>query len=349
MDRLLVRTKTTGQVSLVYPRLLFEHVAALGENPERFLGESWPDMNPNQLGRYSLERLCELLLKASRRLEDPLLGLHVGQRIRLAHMGVLGYVLLNCETLGAAIERMLRYHRLVNDHTQMKQSSVGHAAVLSWDGVDGRPGALFDEMGITALVHFARDISSKPLTFIEVCFINPPPTDKRPYERFFGCPVRFSERTTRVVFAPSVLELPLRQPDPLLRQVLEEQVERLLEGLPRRASLEEAVRRVVMRLALDGEPSLQHVADELQLSTRVLYRRLASEHLNFRKLRDQALQSLAEQHLADARLSLSEVALLLGYSEQSAFTRAFKRWTGNAPSVARSLFAGTLSAPGAVH
>jgi len=70
----------------------------------------------------------------------------------------------------------------------------------------------------------------------------------------------------------------------------------------------------------------------MRMTPRVLYRRLAAQGLNFRELRESALQQLAEQHLRDGRLSLADVALLLGYSEQSAFTRAFKRWTGHTPT-----------------
>ena len=336
MDRLLVRSRTTGVVSLVYLRLLFEHLSAVGEDPERILGEPWPDMDPNQMGRYPLERFCDLLLKAARHLDDPLLGLHVGQRVRLAHLGVLGYVLLNCETIGAAMERMLRYQRLVNDHTHVHQKIDPRKVELRWGGIDGRPGALFDELGITALTQFARDISGKHLRIGLIDFINPPPENKQEFLDFFGGEVRFSQLKTRVQISTDDMMLPLRQPDPLLRRVLEEQVDRLMAGLPSTGSLDEAVRRAVMRAAPDGEPSLERVAAELSLSPRVLYRRLASENLSFRTLRDAALRVLAEKYLADQRLSLPEVALLIGYSEQSAFTRAFKRWTGRAPSHARS-------------
>ena len=87
----------------------------------------------------------------------------------------------------------------------------------------------------------------------------------------------------------------------------------------------------VANLARHGMPELEQVAAELRLSPRVFYRRLADQGMNFRQLRDSSLQQMAESYLLDGRLSLADVSLLLGYTEQSAFARAFKRWTGTSP------------------
>jgi AraC-like DNA-binding protein len=95
------------------------------------------------------------------------------------------------------------------------------------------------------------------------------------------------------------------------------------------------VRRQIVRLARDGEPSLEKVAEALHVSPRTLRRRLQERDRQFRTLRDDTLRRLAEDHLRDPRLQLAEVALLLGYSEQSAFTRAFRRWTGETPAAFR--------------
>lgn len=112
---------------------------------------------------------------------------------------------------------------------------------------------------------------------------------------------------------------------------MDEQVQASLAALPSSGDLVEQTRRVLSYLAPQGVPELERVASELRLSPRVLYRRLAAQGHQFRDLREQTLQHTAKSHLQEGRLPMSDIALLLGYSEQSAFTRAFKRWTGQSP------------------
>src|SRR5262249_44944334 len=123
--------------------------------------------------------------------------------------------------------------------------------------------------------------------------------------------------------------------DAALVQVLEAQAESLLAELPDSDDFEQAIRRSVTRLAREGEPSLERVADELHLAPRTLRRRLEARDQAFRELRDDTLRRLAESYLADPRLTLAEIAQLLGYSEQSAFSRSFSRWTGCSPGAFR--------------
>jgi AraC-like DNA-binding protein len=96
------------------------------------------------------------------------------------------------------------------------------------------------------------------------------------------------------------------------------------------------VREAVARLLTQGEVSIEQIASDLHVSSRTLHRRLAGLGLNFRRLREDTRRRLAIDHLNDPRLTLAEVAWLLGYSEHSAFTRAFRRWTGESPQQWRS-------------
>ncbi len=327
--RLYERHAVRGMVPLMLVRLLALHVQ------ERHVSvKGMPDlasMGANPLGRFSAESYCQLLIDAAERLQDPLLGLHLGQTLRPNHLGALGYVLLACENLGAALARIERYHRLVHDINPLQHVIEGDHLVLQWDIAQGKPGALFDEVGVSAIVQFARDVCGQNLPLQQIDFVNPPPADTRPYTAFFGCPVRFGQPLTRLVIPLRSLLMPLRQPDATLRQLMEAQVDAALAQLPDTGDLSEATRRVVAHLAPSGLPTLEQVASELRLSNRIFYRRLAEQGMNFRELRETTLRQVAELHLRDPRLTLAEVGALLGYSEQSAFTRAFKRWTGCSP------------------
>lgn len=329
--RLYERDPVQGMVPLTLVRVLRQYLRSQGVAPHEVLPPGLNLDSADQLARLPAEAYCQWLIKAAERLRDPLLGLHLGQTIQPAHLGALGYVLLACENLGATLLRIQRYHRLVHDINPVQHRVVEGNLELQWGIAHGRPGALFDENGITSIVQFGRDVCGQRLALAQVDFVNPPPDDIRPYEAYFGCPVRFGQPITRLAIPVDCLAAPLRQPDPTLLRLMEEQVDAAMAQLPQAGDLAEMTRRVVAHLAPRGTPELEQVAHELRLSPRVFYRRLAEQGLNFRALREAALRQLAELHLRDPRLTLAEVGALVGYSEQSAFSRAFKRWSGMPP------------------
>lgn len=320
-----------GVVPGSYVRLLYEYLDALGVDAARLLGEPAPQPDRPTPGRYPVERWCRHLATAAGHLRDPDLGLHLGQTVTPRHFGVIGYVLLACGTLGAALTRLHHYQRLVYDVSPMRFTAQGAHVTLEWGTENGRPGRLADETAITALVQFARDVTGTTTTMDAVHFVNAPPASLEPYRRYFGGEVLFEQDATRVRLPLSLLAKPLRQPDAALLTLLEQQAQSLLADLPEAGDLEQAVRRAVASLAREGEISLERVAASLHTSPRTLHRRLEALSLGFRALRDDTRRRLAEQHLADRGIGIAEVALLLGYSEQSAFTRAFGRWTGQTP------------------
>lgn len=329
--RLHERDVVPGMVPQTFLRLLAEHLARHGVEPASLMPPEALRAGQPHLGRYPAESYCQLLLRAAERLDDPLLGLHLGQSLQPAHLGALGYVLLACENLGAALLRIQRYHRLLHDINPIQRHLDGDSMVLQWGVARGRPGALFDETGITALVQFARGLCGPTLPVRAVDFVNPAPSQTQPFIAHFGCPVRWDQPVTRLVISLDSLHTPLRQPDPVLLALMEAQVDAALAHLPEGDDLPDLTRRVVQQLARQGVPELEQVAAELQLSPRVFYRRLAERGQQFRQLRDEALKELALVHLADRRLTLGDVGALLGYTEQSAFSRAFKRWSGVSP------------------
>jgi len=333
--RLYARDTIQGLVPQSFVAVLADHLRAQGVAPSDVIPARWLQPGAQQasqpFGRIPAEAYCQLLIAAAERLQDPLLGLHLGQSMQASQLGALGYVLLACDNLGAALMRIQRYHRLVHDINPIAHTVDGDQLTLRWGVAHGKPGALFDEAGIASIVQFGRTLCGQDLPLTQVDFVNPAPPSLRPYTRHFGCPVRFDQPETRLVIPLSALAAPLRQPDPTLLRLMEAQVDAAMAQLPQDGDLADATRRLVAHLAPQGMPELEQVAQALRLSPRVLYRRLAEQGLNFRALREATLQQLAELHLRDERLTLAEVGALLGYAEQSAFTRAFKRWTGLAP------------------
>ena len=319
----------SGTVPASYAGLLFGYLAARRQDAARLLGEAAPGP---AAASYPVAHWRRLLETAAAALQEPALGLAVGAAITPAHLGPLGYVLSSSSSVAEAIARYIRCQRLVHDVSPVRHALQEGRVVLEWSVESRAVGLLVNQCGMAALARFAADVTDGAARPCAVHFVEPQPDDIAPYASLFGCPVLFGQESTRMDFPLAVLALPLRRADPALVSMLEQQVQSLLAALPARSSaLEQAIRQSLPRLMLNGEPELGAVARELGLSARTLRRRLHEQGLNFRALLDDTRRRLAQDYLAGGQLALAEVALLLGYSEQSAFNRATLRWTGMTP------------------
>lgn len=334
-----------GHISIAYLRVLQDFLAARGcalaDLPG---GRELQALDADTLVMPVLAWRA-LLQEAAARLALPTLGLALGASMQISQLGLLGYALQSCATLGDALTHLQHYERLVNDinrlHWENTPAEDGEQVVLAWGTERGRPGALVDECAVATLCAATRQISGQPdLNPLGVDFINPVPADLAPYEAFFGCPVRFAQAVTRVRFPGNWLTLPLQRPDPVLADLLAAQVDSLLDRLPAEADIVQQTRRALARRLRQQSASLEGVAADLCLSPRTLHRRLEAAGVNFRELWEDTRRHLAEEYLRDQRLSLSDVATLLGFSEQSAFTRAFRRWHAQGPKAWRARQAG---------
>lgn len=330
-----------GHISLAYLRVLQDWLDAQG-CPLTSLpgGPALLALDPEALV-MPVTAWRALLQEAAARLDLPTLGLRLGASMQISQLGLLGYALQSCATLGDALAHLQQYERLVNDinrlHWENETGVAGDQVVLAWGTERGRPGPLVDECAVATLCAASRQISGQPdLNPTAVDFINPLPGDIQPYLDFFGCPVRFGQSRTRVCFPAGWLDVPLLKPDPVLADLLATQVDNLLDRLPAEADIVQQTRRALARRLRQQSASLEGVAADLCLSPRTLHRRLEVAGMNFRTLWEDTRRHLAEEYLRDPRLSLSDVATLLGFSEQSAFTRAFRRWHGTGPKAWRA-------------
>ena len=324
-------------VAATYVQLMFEYLKQRQIAPAAVLGRE--DLALLEIaqkggseGRIPRVTFSAMLIRLQQQLGDPIMALRMGQMITPAHLGVLGYLILACANLGEALIRMDRYGRLVHDAHEMQIRQVDDQIELSWDipsvGLDE---ALFVELGSTGVVQFARNITGLNSPMTGVGFRHRAPTGLAAYVQFFGCPVQFEQKVTFLRFPLSYLSLPLRQPDAVLLDILEAQATQALNMLPKTDVFLQDVRRAVMRLCRQGVPTLEQVAEQFHMTPRTMQRRLADHGTRFQPLVDEVRLQLADQYLQDDRLPLTDIAELLGYSDQSAFTRAYRRWTGVTP------------------
>ncbi len=324
---MILPTMDETRVAASYVQLLFEHMTALGR--AEALGEP-----PAASEDFVALRRWQALLEQARAL-DPgaksTFPLRLARGIAPRHFGVVGFAALACGTLGDALARLERYHRSVYDVNLATVRPSAQGLCIEWGVERGRPGALVDETALAALVQLTRELTGRHLRALSVDFVNRRPADVTPYEDFFGGPVRFDQPSTRLVLSAADLALPLRGADAALLALLDAQAERLLQQVAAVSGPVGVWRQALVGLIRSGRTALPDLAHSLQMSPRSLQRRLAEHGMSFQALLGQTRQQLAEAYLRDASVELAEVALLLGYSEQSAFTRAFRQWTGMAP------------------
>ena len=261
------------------------------------------------------------------------IGLELGQLMEPEFVGVLGYLLLACDTLAEALQGFQRYQRLLHDGDRASAHAEDGLLCLSWSTDYGPSSRLSDEVLVVGMLSFIRRMTGQgELSPQRVHFtFDEPAAGSAEHEQACGCGVRFGQRTTAIYFRPQDLALPVNQHDAGLRQLLEQQAQALLAVLPQREDFIQRLREALLVALQTGQPNSVFVAKRLHLSERTLFRRLAAQGLTFRDVLMQVRMQLAQQYLLEGRLTHSEIALLLGYSEQSAFSRAFHAACGESP------------------
>ncbi len=282
--------------------------------------------------RMTFQDWWDLLEAIQQRLPGHPVGLELGMSIRPSHLGILGYLTLSCDTVAEALQRFERYQRLLHDGDRAHPIAQGDQVCMRWSSDFGPSTRLSDEVLVVGMLRFVRMMTGvEDLAPSRVRFNFPPPPDFSPYEQLFHCPVEFECPFTELHFPLTYFALPVTNSDPGLKNLLDRQAEALLAVLPDSEDFQQSLQQAIIKAIQNGEPTLEQVARTLALSPRTLHRRLAEKKLVFKELLQQMRLQLARQYLEEQRLTLSEIALLLGYSEQSAFTRAFRQWTGKTP------------------
>lgn len=262
---------------------------------------------------------------------DADLPLRVGASVQPSDYSMLGFAAMSCTTLGQAIEVMLRYERLLQDVNATALLLDGDRAELQWLPYRGPISPIFMQLALASWAAVGRQLTGMQLLFEAHFTFAAPPRDEA-YLAAFGCPTKFSQPMSKLVFERALLDQPLVFGDAQTNQILLQKAEEQLL----QAEESEIVCRVRQRIAA-GRTSVEAIADDLRISPRTLQQQLTREGSSFRKLLHEAQFQRAKAYLSDPAVSVSEVASLLGYSEQSPFQHAFKNWAGMTPGAYRKL------------
>lgn len=275
---------------------------------------------------------------AAEALQDPYLGFHLARDFDLRGIGLLYYVLSSSDTLGDAIRRAARYGAIVNEGIAVRCVDFGKMKIVfEHTGVPRYDDRHQIEFWTTAFCRVGRELTAQPLKLARVQFIHPRDERGSPIGSFLGCPVEFGAEADLVEFADASGDMRLVNADPYLNKLLSRYCDEALAArkVPQ-GSLRLSVENAIVPLLPHGKPRAGEIARKLSISQRTLTRHLASDGLTFAQVLDELRCDLAKRYLGEAHISISRIAWLLGFQEISAFTHAFKRWSGKTPRHARA-------------
>jgi AraC-like DNA-binding protein len=287
--------------------------------------------------RLPLPALHEFGRRCAEAVSDPNFGVATAAWAPRGSFGLVEYVCRSAATLGNALEQLARYHTLFGDPARVRFDSGPGYRCLSYELV-GEPlcwGRHLNECCFALLCRIAREVSGGICIPKRVWFAHSEPQDTRPVRDGLSCDdVSFGCGVNAVAFSNDVLDVALLTADPALLRTLEDQVAPRLAPSTSSSDFLQALRARVQR-TLCTEVRIEVVAAQLKMSSRTLQRRLAEEGTSFQDLVDAVRQAEARTLLRETDRSIKDIARALGYSETSAFVRAYKRATGSTPGEAR--------------
>jgi AraC-like DNA-binding protein len=302
---------------------------------------------PDSVERVPARLFYRLWCEIVRHSGDPDFGLHLVEGSRSLWSGdILSAVMLNSPTVGDAMARLCRYHALVTDVVQIDYHQDGIQASYAWhSALPAMPGdRQISEAVICQLFYALTKLSGEAMPFVAIHFKHPAPVKISEHKRIFNIPVLFNQPEDEIVVQQVglVLSLPLANPTMLVH--LEALAQSLLDALYAPESWADRVTKALSKRLLEGgKLSISFVAGQFAMSPRYLQTKLKKEGVTYRILLDQVRQQMALGYLREPGINMYDTAFLLGYSDQSAFNHAFKRWTGLTPGEFRSKINKNLS------
>ncbi len=315
---------------LPVPALLRE----LGVDPSPLLASAGLDtaLFGDADNRASYAQLSQLLELSARSTGCPHFGLLVGQRFDGRTLGVLHELVLNCTSVGEALECLVLYLSWHDAGAVPVLLRLGRTRVCMGYSINQSftPGATqIYGLAMAVVYLLLRALCGSEWRASEVSLAHAAPQDAAPYTRLFDAPLRFDADLSAVSFPARWLAHRIDGADPVRHAALDAQLRAAVQA--QNAPLSDKVQRALHRMIFAGTDSAAHLAHFFGLHERALRRRLADEGTSLQQIGRQTRFDLAAQLLRDTRLPAAQIAAALHYSDAAAFTRAFKRWAGATP------------------
>jgi len=279
--------------------------------------------------------LARLYTLSVARTRCPHFGLLVGRRATVLSMDLVGRLMQHSETVGAALDGFVANLGVQDRAVVASLTKTDGMALLTFavHSPQGESAEQITDASLAIAVNALRSLCGSEWRPTEVLVPRVTPVDGGPYTRHFLAPVRFNQESATLVFPAEDLTRRVAGADPLLRTMLEDRLRQLRDDAG--AGFSDDIRRLLRTRLMGARCSAVDMAGLLAVHRRTLSRRLKGSGQGYRSMTNEVRFEIARQLLEDTKVSLSEIAAALGYSEASAFTRAFRRWSGRTPTAWR--------------
>jgi AraC-like DNA-binding protein len=322
-------TRLVGALTLL-PSLIRQ----VGGDPESIFRDA--GLNPTVLAapgnRISYDSLLLTLQLAAERTDCRHFGLFAGQSWRLADLGLLGEIMRNSPRVESALQQLVLHQHINSDGTLAYMVQRGVTVDLGYAAYAAFPASMLHmyDAVMAAATNFMRELCGPNWNPASVLLQHSSPADVDPYHRFFRAPVYFDSDTCALRFHSSSLEQPLKGANDAALAAAEARA--VMAGRP---AFSDSARRSLRTLLIYGRASGADLALSLAVHRRTLDRMLAAEGTTFQQVLDEVRFSASKELLLQSRLAISDIAPALGFQDQVAFFRAFRRWTGTTPGAWR--------------
>lgn len=276
---------------------------------------------------------ARLLEAAAQATSDDAFGLHFGARGNPKNIGPLAYTVLNAPTIAAAFDVAGRYMHLHNGAVSMSVGATPQLVYLRYrhSNIGPEEPRQFNEYSMAVTLNVLRMMVGSQWSPREAQFAHKAPRDASEHLKVVGAPVLFDCATNALVVEREFFDRAVPAADPRLYEIMRQYLDDVLRKMPREDGPLASVRKAIAESMREGSPNLRRIAQKLATSPRTLQRQLKHYGLDFKNLVDDTRRQFALDYLKSPGDTLTQIAFLLGYSEVSAFNRAFKRWTGKTP------------------
>lgn len=263
----------------------------------------------------------------------PGFSVRVGQEMKMDDYGVLGLSWKTCSRAGEIFERCERYFKLLSNTYVFKIESEEEVSKIYLHRENYRRGVeLSNEATFSATVVVLKAMTETDISPVAVSFKHDAPRDLKDYEAAFQCPILFNQSHYYIAYKTRDLEIRTAKADQSINQYLLERIEEEAKGIEIGThKITHDIQNLIKDALPSGIPSINQLGEHMGMSSRTLNRRLSENGLTFRDLIKKTQHEISTELLKNTSRSIGEIAFLTGFSEQSAFNRAFKRWTGYSP------------------
>jgi AraC-like DNA-binding protein len=294
------------------------------------------DLDPKPLkspdARIPIETYLRIQDEAAVFVNDPYFGLHVGEYAEAGSWSILGYMMMNCRNVGEAFEKSVRYSRIIGNLIEVRIERKLNKSRLIFFTSPQAPELSRHclDTSFSTTICMMQNFTAVDMHPLEVTFSYAEPQSRSEYERIFQCPILFSQKENSFTIDASVFNTPILMANPSLLQHFEKYAQEFLAELDRRNEHTGVVTKLILAHLDDEALSIENVAREMSISVRTLQKRLDEEGVIFSDLLREIRRKLAQKYLRE-NYSVEQITYLLGFSEPSAFRKAFKKWSGVTP------------------